>query len=67
MRDPDRIYPFCMEFAKLWSTVPDLRFGQLITNIIREYMSETGADPFYVEDDEFMKRMKVWFGTNRGN
>lgn len=61
MRDPKRIYKFCNNLAQLWSEVPDWRFGQLITNIARSYMSETGRDIFYVEDNELMDRMTLWF------
>ncbi len=64
MRDPKRITLFCKDLAGLWSKVPDWRFGQLVSNIMRMYMSETGRDPFFVEDDELMERMKAWFKEN---
>lgn len=64
MRDPKRIMVFCKELAGLWSMVPDWRFGQLVSNIMRMYMSETGRDPFFVEDAELMERMKAWFKEN---
>lgn len=34
MRDPDRIGPFLLKLESVWEEYPDLRFGQLIYNII---------------------------------
>lgn len=55
MRDPNRISPFCTEFAELWSKYPDLRFGQIMSNISRYVEVEHGRDMFYMEDEELMK------------
>lgn len=55
MRDPARIYPFLNKFAELWMTVPDWRFGQLVSNLQRW----EDNDLFYVEDDDFLKRLEV--------
>lgn len=55
MRDPNRIYPFCMELARLWSMHPDMRFGQLMFNIEAWTYTKYQKDSFYIEDDEFMK------------
>lgn len=55
MRDQNRIYPFCMKLAEYWiNHVPDLRFKQLVSHL--ECYAET--DPFYLEDDEFLKLME---------
>lgn len=59
MRDPNRIDKFCAELAQFWHKVPDWRFGQLMTNIMSQYISDYGRDAFYVEDEEFFK----WIGT----
>lgn len=48
MRDPDRIYEFCNTLASVWSKYPDMRFGQLIVNVL-------GVDPFYIEDDKSLE------------
>lgn len=64
MRDPKRITPFCEDLAELWSKVPDWRFGQLMSNLMSHYMSETGRDVWFVEDNELMERMKLWFRDN---
>lgn len=61
MRDQNRIYPFCMKLAEYWiNHVPDLRFKQLVSHL--ECYAET--DPFYLEDDEFLKLMDA---AARGN
>lgn len=55
MRDPARIYPFLNKIAELWTTVPDWRFGQLVSNL----QKWEDNDLFYVEDDDFLKRLEV--------
>lgn len=55
MRDPARIYPFLNKFAELWMTVPDWRFGQLVSNLQRW----EDNDLFYVEDNDFLKKLEV--------
>lgn len=58
MRDPSRIYKFCNELAKVWSeNAPDMRFGQLMTNIFNT-MQAQGRDPFFSEEDEIMPFIK---------
>lgn len=49
-RDPERIEPFLRQFANYWKANPDLRFGQIVENTVQ-------YDLFYVEDDEFLKRL----------
>lgn len=57
MRDEGRIMPLCMQVARLWQYhCPDLRFMQLMSNFALWY----GADPFYMEDDEFLKKFKEY-------
>ena len=58
MRDQNRIKPFCEEFAKLWSKYPDLRFGQIMSNIARYIQMEYGKDIFYLEENELMEIIK---------
>lgn len=53
MRDPYRIPKFLDELERVWSQVPDWRFGQLVANLL-------GRDPFYVEDDEALDTLKRW-------
>lgn len=53
-RDVNRIKPFCDELAELWAKHPDLRFGQIMSNIDRYIHNEHDKDIFYMEDDELM-------------
>ena len=55
MRDLNRIKPYCDELATIWGMVPDWRLGQLMVNIMAEYKAEKGTDPFYTEDEDFIK------------
>lgn len=62
MRDANRIYPFCNEFAALWSNCPDLRFGQAVC-IVQSYLKyEHKTDLFFIEDEELMKVLRECFG-----
>lgn len=55
MRDPKRIPEFTNEIAELWQeNCPDWRFGQLISNFLSWY----GSDPFYMEEDYFLEKFK---------
>ena len=57
MRDPNRIYPFCMQLAKIWSEkAPDLRFMQLISNL----QNAIGNDGFYIEDDHILEILDAY-------
>lgn len=51
MRDPERIYGFCMELIDIWFKAPDLRFNQLMQNFF-SYLESKNKSPFYMEDDE---------------
>ena len=51
MRDPNRIQGICDKLAKVWAKVPDWRLGQLIYNC-------TNRDPFYLEDEDFIKMLE---------
>ena len=54
MRDINRIKPFCDELAELWSKYPDLRFGQLMSNVARYVQMEKRRDMFYFEEEELL-------------
>lgn len=58
MRNPDRIKPFCDELAELWVKHPDLRFGQIMSNIARYMQMEHRKDMFFMEEEELMKVIK---------
>lgn len=54
MRDPQRIDRIINKLRNLWKTYQDLRFNQMNFDVISEYVKD-GADPFFLEDDEFEK------------
>lgn len=67
MRNKNRIYEFCNEFANVWANnVPDWRFGQLICNVFGQMAGE-GRDPFFPEEDEMIKYFKKYFGIEERN
>lgn len=47
MRDPNRIDTYIETLRRIWKKHPDLRLGQLITN-----MNTTKVSLFYVEEDK---------------
>ncbi len=55
MRDINRIRPFCDRLALVWEKVPDWRFGQLMVNLLGDYVSKEHRDPFFPEDDELIR------------
>jgi len=57
MRDPERIPEILNKLKEIWEKYPDLRLGQLISN-----MSDRSPWPlFYIEDDEFIERMEEFY------
>ena len=56
MRDPARIDEVLEAVRELWCRFPDWRLCQLVSNVAAQH------DPFYVEDDEFLKRLRVYLG-----
>ena len=61
MRDPTRIDHFCRLLAYYWHRVPDWRFGQLISNVLGAYVSDTGRDIFFPEDQELLDYFRQYF------
>jgi len=61
MRDPNRLYIFYQELTNVHMTYfPDWRFGQLIYNFNRWFVSEKKRDTFYIEEDEMIKYIKEY-------
>ena len=60
MRNPNRIQGICDRLAKLWARVPDWRFAQLISNLVDK-------DPFYMEDEDFIKMLEDNMDKLMGN
>lgn len=62
MRDPKRLKPLYDRLEKVHElAVPDWRFGQLMMNMLGEYQHETGRDPFFAEDEEFIEFIEKQF------
>jgi uncharacterized protein YihD (DUF1040 family) len=61
MRDLKRIPEILDGIKKIWEEHPDLRLGQLISN-----MSDRSPWPlFYIEDDELIERMEEFYQGTR--
>ena len=56
MRDPKRINRILKLIKKIWNENPNLRFCQLIDNVLR-----LEEDIFYIEDEDFEKRFKIFY------
>lgn len=54
MRDPNRIPKVLARLQALWLTCPDLRFAQLLGNVICE-------DPYHMEDEDFIKMVEEFY------
>ena len=54
MRDKARIKPFLEEIEKIWSEVPDWRFGQLICNFEKFF-----GNLFFLEENDFINKLKI--------
>lgn len=52
MRNPDRIPEILRVIGEVWARNPDLRLGQLMVNVAGK------TDPFYLEDDVLLERLK---------
>ena len=59
MRDERRIEPIVNDFLALWKKYPDLRFGQMVSLVYAKSTNEYSVDPFYLEDDEWSKVLKL--------
>lgn len=63
MRNVDRLRKLYSRLLELHACqCPDMRFTQLIC-AISNYIEKTyGCDPFYVEDEDYLKFAEEWFG-----
>ena len=55
MRDPKRINKVLAAIGEVWEKNPDLRLGQLLSNVYR--------DPalYYIEDDKLVEEIKKYY------
>jgi len=57
MRNPDRLYKFYSELQQIQATYcPDLTFEKFILEFLKQYK----RDPFFPEEDEFLKAVEKW-------
>jgi uncharacterized protein YihD (DUF1040 family) len=60
MRDPNRIPVVLERLEKVWEKHPDLRFGQLILNVLRN-------DFYHVEDEELVTKIELFYERIRND
>jgi hypothetical protein len=66
MRKPERIPEILLELYKLWSTMPDMRFWQLLFAIwyledeITDHWLRKIVDPFHYEDNVLLDKIKAY-------
>lgn len=56
MRDSTRIHEICSLLEEVWETVPDWRFGQLLSNL--DLFNKRDSISFYQEDDKTLQRLR---------
>ncbi len=59
MRDPKRIPEILAALGEYWMNHPDLRLGQIVSNMVPLNPGSTIIpDPFYMEDEVFLKKLQ---------
>ena len=58
MRDINRIKPILEKIEKLWISDPDLRFGQLVMNIINP--EKSNIEVYYIEDENLIDKLEKY-------
>lgn len=68
IRERNHIFKMMTFLFKLWLKYPSLRFCQLIQNAFRTSWTidgkthyDQGKDIYYIEDDEFIKQLKITY------
>ena len=56
MRDSTRIHEICSLLEEIWKTVPDWRFGQLLSNL--DLFNKRDSISFYQEDYKTLQRLR---------
>jgi len=68
IREPSRISKVMRRWQKVWERYPDMRFGQLLVNVIkREHIgpADVGSSLFYSEDVKLVEIAEKHFGTDK--
>ena len=63
-RDTQRIQPFCDRLAKAWERLPDMRFGQLMVNLVQD-TEHMGTRAFYLKDDDMIRDIEAFCSKHR--
>ena len=63
MRDPNRIKLLLEKLEKVWMKSPDLRFGQLLENLISD-RDHNSCCIFYLEDEMLENELDKEFAKN---
>lgn len=66
MRDINRIDKYMELLTQIWKEFPDLRFGQLLANMLGSIQQETQKDIFFMEDAEFFAAFMRWYKGMKG-
>ena len=67
MRNPNRINMYMELLTRIWKEFPDLRFGQLLANMLGFIQQETQKDIFFIEDEEFFATFTKWYKEMKGD
>lgn len=54
-RDEDYMEDFMNELIDIWQEFPELRFGQLLCNVLRD------PSLYYVEDEDLLKKVRDYY------
>lgn len=57
MRNPERISKIIKELERFWEENPDLRLGQIVSNL--SYEITKNNDPFYIEDKTLLELLRM--------
>lgn len=60
MRNPNRIPTILAKLQQAWTRAPDLRFGQLVHNIVAFGDADEAELTFNLEDDRFEAALDKW-------
>ena len=65
MRDVSRLDAFYDELKQMHKEkLPDWRFGQLFYNFFEWIMVTYRVDPFFIEDDKMIERLREYFNID---
>ncbi len=59
-RESKRISRILKKLNQVWRSLPDLRLGQLLSNLVPDFETHT----FFIEDDELEKILDIYLKYN---